>query len=141
MTVGASDGSNDVANFCNGTGTVRPAGKPRGLWGGDPRNGYWRGVATSTLPDVATERLTDLMIAALDPTPGGRVLDIGCGVGKSATHLLTTSAMHVVGITISETRLDQARTRAAEAGVADRATVQHADAMRMPFSGDSFDAA
>ncbi|MBU3068106.1 methyltransferase domain-containing protein [Nocardia sp. NEAU-G5] len=141
MTVGTSDGNNDVAQFYNGTGQVSLAGKLRSMWGGNLHNGYWDDADDTAPPDVATDRLTDLMITRLDPKPGQRVLDIGCGVGKPATRLLTMNPVHVVGITVSESQVGQARARVAEAGLADRAAFEHADAMLMPFPDDSFDAA
>ncbi|MET8875639.1 methyltransferase domain-containing protein [Nocardia sp. NPDC004604] len=141
MTIETSDGNNDVATFYNGTGTVPLAGKLRSMWGGNLHLGYWHDTDDDTPPDVATERLTDLVITCLEPKPGQRLLDIGCGVGKPATRLLTTHPVQVVGITISEAQVDQARARAADSGLADRARFEHADAMLMPFPDASFDGA
>ncbi|MER5873689.1 methyltransferase domain-containing protein [Streptomyces sp. NPDC002044] len=141
MTVGSSDMNNDVANFYNGSGTVRVAGKIRDRWGGNLHNGYWHDDNDDAPPEVATDRLTDLMIELLAPQPGQKVLDIGCGIGKPAARLLQAHPVRLVGITISESQVDQARTGAAEAGLSDRAAFEYADAMRMPFPDDSFDAA
>ncbi|MFF1918042.1 methyltransferase domain-containing protein [Streptomyces sp. NPDC058239] len=141
MKVGSSDVKEDVAKFYNGSGTVRVAGKIRDHWGGNLHNGYWHDATDDAPPDVATDRLTDLMIERLAPRPGQRVLDIGCGIGKPATRLLRAHPVKVVGITISESQVDQARAGAAANGLVDRATFGHADAMRMPFPDASFDAA
>ncbi|WSP95896.1 methyltransferase domain-containing protein [Streptomyces sp. NBC_01233] len=133
--------NNDVANFYNGSGKVRVAGKIRDRWGGNLHNGYWHDDADDALPQVATERLTDLMIDLLKPQPGQNVLDIGCGIGMPALRLLRAHPVRLVGITISESQVEQARVGATEAGLSDRATFEYADAMRMPFPDDSFDAA
>ncbi|MFE2336730.1 methyltransferase domain-containing protein [Streptomyces coelicoflavus] len=141
MKVGSSEAKEDVAKFYNGSGTVRVAGKIRDRWGGNLHNGFWHDDTDDAPPEVATDRLTDLMIERLVPRPGQRVLDIGCGIGKPATRLLRAHPVHVVGITISESQVDQARADAVSNGLADRVTFGHADAMRMPFSDGSFDAA
>lgn len=141
MTVGSSNMNNDVANFYNGSGTVRVAGKIRDRWGGNLHNGYWHDDNDDAPPEVATDRLTDLMIEILDPKPGQKVLDIGCGIGKPAARLLHAHPVRLVGITISESQVEQARAGAAAAGLSDRAAFEYADAMRMPFPDDSFDAA
>ncbi|MGW4273247.1 methyltransferase domain-containing protein [Streptomyces seoulensis] len=141
MTVGPSGVNSDVAHFYNGSGKVRVAGRIRDRWGGNLHNGYWHDADDDAPPEVATDRLTDLMIERLAPRPGQRVLDIGCGIGKPAARLLRAHPVDVVGITISERQVEQARAGAAEAGLADRATFEYADAMRMPFPDDSFDGA
>ncbi len=52
--------------------------------------------------------------------PGMRVLDIGCGFGTLAISLARDYGARVVGVTLSEVQLAEARGRAADAGVADR---------------------
>ncbi|MDJ0978041.1 MAG: cyclopropane-fatty-acyl-phospholipid synthase family protein [Erythrobacter sp.] len=59
--------------------------------------------------------------------PGNSVLDIGCGWGGMAIFLAKTYGVHVTGITLSEEQLALARTRAEEAGVADRIHFQLVD--------------
>ncbi|MGF7161092.1 cyclopropane-fatty-acyl-phospholipid synthase [Rhodoligotrophos appendicifer] len=58
--------------------------------------------------------------AKLYLSPGQRVLDIGCGWGGTALYLNRVADVDVLGITLSEEQLKVARTRAAEAGVAER---------------------
>ena len=52
--------------------------------------------------------------------PGLKVLDIGCGWGGMALYLAAETGAHVTGITLSEEQLKVARTRAEQAGLADR---------------------
>jgi 2-polyprenyl-3-methyl-5-hydroxy-6-metoxy-1,4-benzoquinol methylase len=55
----------------------------------------------------------------LDVTPGTRVLDVGCGVGRWS-RLLAGRGARVTGIDISPTMIEEARRRAADTGVAER---------------------
>ena len=52
--------------------------------------------------------------------PGMRVLDIGCGFGTLAITLARDWGAKVVGVTLSEVQLAEARQRAVAAGLADR---------------------
>jgi cyclopropane-fatty-acyl-phospholipid synthase len=52
--------------------------------------------------------------------PKQRVLDIGCGWGGTALYLNRVADVDVLGVTLSEEQLKIARSRAADAGVADR---------------------
>ena len=52
--------------------------------------------------------------------PGMRVLDIGCGFGTLAISLARDYGARVVGVTLSQVQLAEARQRAQAAGVADR---------------------
>lgn len=59
--------------------------------------------------------------------PGNSVLDIGCGWGGMAIFLAQNYDVHVTGITLSEEQLALARTRAKDAGVADKVHFQLVD--------------
>lgn len=52
--------------------------------------------------------------------PGLRVLDIGCGWGGMALTIAREFGAHVIGITLSQEQLTEARARATAAGLADR---------------------
>ena len=67
--------------------------------------------------EVATGRLTTLMVEAARLEPGQRVLDVGCGTGAPACRLASEHGVEVVGITTSAVGVDAANARAAEAGV------------------------
>lgn len=58
--------------------------------------------------------------AKLGLQPGMHVLDIGCGWGGLALTLARDHGVRVTGITLSQEQLAAARTRAEEAGLADR---------------------
>jgi ubiquinone/menaquinone biosynthesis C-methylase UbiE len=79
-----------------------------------------------------------LLLDALMPAPGRRLLDVGTGTGRAAIALARAGAQ-VVGVDASEQMLTVARERAAQAG-ADVA-FQPADAHTLPFPDRSFDGA
>ncbi|MBM2622917.1 methyltransferase domain-containing protein [Actinoplanes sp. LDG1-06] len=61
--------------------------------------------------------------------PGARVLDLGCGAGRSSIALaLAYPAISVRGVDLDEPSIAEARAAAADAGVADRVTFALADA-------------
>lgn len=126
----------DVRNVYDGFGRIYGS-----AWGPNIHYGYWENDADDSSVEVATDRLTDVMISGLAAQPGQRVLDIGCGIGYPAQRLVRTCEVDVVGITISHVQVAEATELAAAAGLADRATFRFADAMDMPFPDGSFDAA
>ncbi len=71
---------------------------------------------------------------------GATILDVGCGTGQDALDLAQAVGPHgrVVGIDSSETMLEVARTRAAQAQLAVEYVL--ADATQLPFADASFDA-
>jgi ubiquinone/menaquinone biosynthesis C-methylase UbiE len=74
----------------------------------------------------------------LAPKPGWRWLDVGCGNGAFSEMLVERCApVSVQGIDPSEAQLAYARTRPGSR----LAQFRQADAMALPFSDDSFDAA
>lgn len=72
-----------------------------------------------TLGEAQLAKLAHIA-AKLAIQPGNSVLDIGCGWGGMAIFLAQNYDVDVTGITLSEEQVALARTRAQEAGVADR---------------------
>ncbi len=73
--------------------------------------------------------------------PGMRLLDLGCGPGSITLGLAEAVAPgEVVGIDAQATQVERARALAEERGVTN-ATFEVADAYKLPFSENSFDAA
>lgn len=70
---------------------------------------------------------------------GATILDVGCGTGQDSLDLARAVGPHgrVVGVDNSETMLQEARTRAANAQLP--AEYVLADAMHLPFADASFD--
>jgi cyclopropane-fatty-acyl-phospholipid synthase len=68
-------------------------------------------------------RITDL----LNLSGGERVLEIGCGWGGLAEHLIRAAGCHVTGITLSPSQLSYARARLTPAELAERADLRLQD--------------
>jgi ubiquinone/menaquinone biosynthesis C-methylase UbiE len=74
-------------------------------------------------------------VRLIDPQPGTRVLDVGCGTG---THLALYAAAgcEVAGVDLNADMIARARFRLGPA-----ADLREADATRLPFADDAFDLA
>lgn len=73
----------------------------------------------------------------LDVTPGMRVLDVGCGVGRWS-RLLAARGANVIGMDLSPTMIAQAQQRAIQDGVAERCTFLVQDLAQLD-AGERFD--
>jgi SAM-dependent methyltransferase len=93
------------------------------------RDRWWDASFTAFLQD------------ALVPQAGERVLDVGCGAGTAELILsaLQPGGVHFVGVDLVPARLRDARRAMREQGIA--AELATADAARLPFAAESFDAA
>jgi cyclopropane fatty-acyl-phospholipid synthase-like methyltransferase len=76
---------------------------------------------------------------AVDVQPGERVLDAGCGVGGSSLWLARGRGAQVLGITISERQLEQARASAVRLGLQDSAVFELRDYTRTGLPDAGFD--
>jgi SAM-dependent methyltransferase len=83
-----------------------------------------------------TERIIDDCVAALDLSPGLRVLDVGCGAGSWHPRITTAGAV-VVGVDLMAGMLREAR--AADLAIDPRPALVQADAQALPFAAASFD--
>ena len=73
----------------------------------------------------------DTLIAALDPPPGGRVLEMGCGTGRNlvvAARRFPHASFH--GLDISSRMLETAQANVAAAGLSHRIALAQGDASR-----------
>ena len=71
----------------------------RAIWGEHIHHGYWR--TGRETPEQATEALVELVADRLALAPGQRLVDIGCGYGRSAAHLAGRHGVAVTGLTLS----------------------------------------
>ena len=106
---------------------------------------YWNDAAGPTWADLQApldRQLAPLgraAMAVLAPTPGERVLDIGCGAGATSLQLAqaVSPGGEVMGADISRPLLEVARQRAS--AIAGLSFVE-ADAQTYPFAAATFDA-
>jgi ubiquinone/menaquinone biosynthesis C-methylase UbiE len=92
----------------------------------------WRHSTEGRAQDRSVE---EILIALLDPKPGERILDIGCGFGN---HLLILNrlGLDVSGIDASPYMIGRARERLGE-----KCTLKTATAEDLPFDDNEFDLA
>jgi SAM-dependent methyltransferase len=81
--------------------------------------------------------ISESLVAAVDPRPGQRVLDVACGTGNAAL-IAARRYCDVVGTDFAPSLLAQARARADADGV--EAEFVEGDAQDLPFPDESFDA-
>jgi ubiquinone/menaquinone biosynthesis C-methylase UbiE len=77
----------------------------------------------------------------LSPARGQRILDVGCGTGKTTVQIANTYGVHVTGITISNYQIKLAQEHLKGNAHAEQVHIQFADAMKLPFADASFDGA
>lgn len=70
----------------------------------------------------------------LGVSPGCRVLDIGCGVGRWS-RLLASRGARVTGVDLSPTMIEEAQRRAKRAGLAERCTFEVQDVCNLQVHG------
>jgi sterol 24-C-methyltransferase len=73
---------------------------------------------------------------------GCKVLDIGCGRGRIASHVATLTSAHVTGMNIDATQLESARRFVLSKGLSNQCEFKMADLndLPLPFPDASFDA-
>ena len=111
-----------------------------GAMGGNIHLGYWDGEDDDSPIGAATDRLTDLIGARLRLKPGQRILDVGCGTGRSATRISADYGVHVTGVTVSAYQVEVAR-RSPPGPAGSTEFVLTDAAARLPYPDASFDAA
>jgi SAM-dependent methyltransferase len=94
-------------------------------------------AAYATSPIHAAGADLAWLVEALEPSPGDRVLDLGCGAGHAGFAVAATGAI-VTGVDTSEAMIETARLLAQERGVAGYEAVR-ADVASLPFPDASFD--
>ena len=102
----------------------------------------WRDAYGDDYPEEAeplsyvTRPQLELVTRLLQLAPGGRLLDLGCGMGGPGRFVARRTGAHLVGVDISPVAIAQASARAARAGPAMRCRYQlgSADDTRLPSS-------
>ncbi len=88
---------------------------------------------------MATARLTERMIEAIELSSGLEVLDVGCGTGAPACRLAGDFGVGVTGITTSAEGIEAARNRATDAGLTQQTQFEQRNGMDNGFPDASFD--
>lgn len=77
-------------------------------------------------------REAKFIVEVLNPPPGGRVLDLGCGYARHAVYLAKWG-YHVICYDLSSYLLDRARERVKEYGVEDRIEIVQGDMRALEY--------
>lgn len=100
--------------------------------------GYW--TRADMTVEEAAEALTALVASSCGLSSQDRVLDVGCGYGAGAVACMRRfQPLSIVGIDVTELRLEHGRNYVREHGFADRIELRMGDATRMDFADASFD--
>lgn len=83
---------------------------------------------------------TDALLAHCGVGDDTRLLEIGCGVGITACHAAQDFGCRVVAVDLSERMIAWARRRVDRLALAHKISLATADARRLPFPDESFDA-
>jgi ubiquinone/menaquinone biosynthesis C-methylase UbiE len=110
------------------------------LYGPNFHHGYWPSSGDGTTYEQALDNLTDQLINRVAVGAADRVLDLGCGIGGPAIRLARTTGAQVTGISNVASQIEHATAMAASDGMAERVTFEQADALKLPFPDESFDA-
>ncbi|MGQ0678878.1 MAG: SAM-dependent methyltransferase [Actinomycetota bacterium] len=99
--------------------------------------GYWEdGIRTHS---QSLLNMNKHVAARVDPKPGERVLDAGCGIGGSSMWLAKTFGVTTVGISLSARELDRARRYSTARGLQGQCSFEQQDFIATDFPDQSFD--
>ncbi|WP_214470017.1 class I SAM-dependent methyltransferase [Mesorhizobium sp. dw_380] len=79
--------------------------------------------------------------ARLSPSSSDRILDIGSGIGGPARFLASTYGCAVDGVDLTKAFVDASTQLTRLSGLSEKVRFHEADATRLPFADDTFDAA
>jgi len=83
---------------------------------------------------------TDELAALCHVVKDKYILEVGCGTGVTACHLVKRYGCQVIGVDISDKMIEWARKRAQRKSVGDKVQFRTADAQNLPFEDNFFDA-
>ena len=83
---------------------------------------------------------TDELAALCHVDQDKYVLEVGCGVGITACHLVKRYGCRVIGVDLSDKMVEWSRKRAKRRSIEHKCEFRTADAQNLPFEADLFDA-
>ena len=90
---------------------------------------------------TSDEEFINFLVKSVDPKPGMRLLDAGCGVCGPAIGIAKSRNVTIDGITISQKQVDESKKRIEKEGLTDRIKPIKGDFHKLQdyYSQDSFD--
>jgi ubiquinone/menaquinone biosynthesis C-methylase UbiE len=88
---------------------------------------------------IGGKSATDRLIKKASIRKGSKVLDVGCGLGKTACRLAAEAGCTVTGVDIMPAMVEQAKKTAKQMKVEDKVLFLEGDARKLPFEDNSFD--
>ena len=82
---------------------------------------------------------TDRIIEKADIKSDSKVLDIGCGQGRTSCRLASELGCSVTGIDLMPRMVEQSQALARKSGLNEKVKFMQGDARKLPFEDDSFD--
>lgn len=108
----------------------------RALWGDHIHHGYWEDGES---PAAAQVKLVERLAERAGIPRGGRVLDVGCGVGGSSLWLAREFECSILGLTISPVQAAMATEAAAAEGLGGLVRFEVSDANHLDPGPEKFD--
>lgn len=88
--------------------------------------------------EAYSRKRIEIVLDALNPMPGEKILDIGCGVGTFAFHSAKRGAQ-TAGIDYSEESIKAAKILSSKFGVGEKTDFRVGSALQLPFEDSCFD--
>ena len=92
-----------------------------------------------TVINPGGNRGRDLVLEIINPQPGARLLEIGCGTGYAACHIARRYRCHVTAIDISPTMIETAQQVVQSQRFEQQVDCRVGDITHLPFADDTFD--
>lgn len=89
---------------------------------------------------IGGTRATDELIKSCHIKKDSYILEIGCGVGLTPVYLAKKYGCRIMAVDLSKEMIEKAKERVEKEGVADKIEFKVADAQKLPFKNNVFDA-
>jgi len=97
-------------------------------------------ASTGYARHIGGKTATDVLIEKAKISPGLKVLDVGCGIGKTSCRLAGDVGCNVTGIDIMPQMVEKATALAKKMRLDGKAKFSQGDARKLPFEDNTFDA-